>query len=63
MKIRAPWLIRVVAFLGAMVLRVWLATVGMLSALPGAEAQLQSHMTMSMNTGLTAAQMQQAVVD
>ncbi|CAM5786223.1 carboxymuconolactone decarboxylase family protein [Ottowia pentelensis] len=38
-----------------------LATVGMLSALPGAEAQLQSHMTMSMNTGLTAAQMQQAV--
>ncbi|HMN55812.1 MAG TPA: carboxymuconolactone decarboxylase family protein [Ottowia sp.] len=38
-----------------------LATVGMLSALPGAEAQLQSHMAMSMNTGLTAAQMQQAV--
>lgn len=38
-----------------------LATVGMLSALPGAEAQLQSHMGMSMNTGLTAQQMQQAV--
>ena len=38
-----------------------LATVGMLSALPGTEAQLQSHMAMSMNTGLTAAQMQQAV--
>ncbi|MCC6610054.1 MAG: carboxymuconolactone decarboxylase family protein [Burkholderiales bacterium] len=38
-----------------------LATVGMLSALPGAEAQLQSHTAMSMNTGLTARQMQQAV--
>ncbi len=38
-----------------------LATVAMLSALPGAEAQLQSHMAMSMNTGLTARQMQQAV--
>ncbi|MBS0367084.1 MAG: carboxymuconolactone decarboxylase family protein [Proteobacteria bacterium] len=31
-----------------------LATVAMLSALPGAEAQLQSHMGMSLNTGLTA---------
>ena len=38
-----------------------LATVGMLSAMPGVEAQLQSHMHMSMNTGLTAKQMQQAV--
>lgn len=38
-----------------------LATVGMLSTLPGAEAQLQSHMAMSMHTGLTAGQMQQAV--
>lgn len=38
-----------------------LATVGMLSALPGAEAQLQSHMGMSMNTGLTPPQMRQAV--
>ena len=38
-----------------------LATVGMLSAMPGVEAQLQSHMHMSMNTGLTAGQMQQAV--
>lgn len=38
-----------------------LATVGMLSALPGVEAQLQSHMRMSMNTGLTAKQLQQAV--
>lgn len=38
-----------------------LATVGMLSALPGAESQLQSHMRVSMNVGLTALQMQQAV--
>ena len=38
-----------------------LATVGMLSALPGAEAQLQSHMAVSLNVGLTARQMQQAV--
>lgn len=38
-----------------------LATVGMLSALPGAEAQLRSHFGMSMNTGLTAGQLQQAV--
>jgi len=38
-----------------------LATVGFLSALPGAEAQLQSHMRVSLNVGLTAPQMQQAV--
>lgn len=38
-----------------------LATVAMLSALPGAEAQLQSHMGMSMNTGLTVAQLRQLV--
>ncbi len=38
-----------------------LATVGMLSALPGAEAQLQAHLRYSMNVGLTAQQMQQAV--
>jgi 4-carboxymuconolactone decarboxylase len=34
-----------------------LATVGMLSALSGAEAQLQSHMRISMNVGLTAGQL------
>src|SRR5574340_716449 len=38
-----------------------LATAGMLSALPDAAAQLQAHMGTSMNTGLTAQQMQQAV--
>ena len=38
-----------------------LATVGMLSALPGAEAQLQAHLGISMNVGLTAKQMQQTV--
>lgn len=38
-----------------------LATVGMLSALPGAESQLQSHMRISLNAGLSAAQLQQAV--
>lgn len=38
-----------------------LATVAMLSALPGAEGQLQGHVGYSMNTGLTAQQMQQAV--
>lgn len=38
-----------------------LATVGMLSALPGVAAQLQAHMRMSMNTGLTTGQMRQAV--
>lgn len=36
-----------------------LATVGMLSALPGAESQLQSHMRISMNVGLTASQLRQ----
>ena len=36
-----------------------LATVGMLSALPGAESQLQSHMRISMNVGLTASQLDQ----
>jgi 4-carboxymuconolactone decarboxylase len=36
-----------------------LATVGMLSALPGAESQLQSHMRISMNVGLTAGQLRQ----
>lgn len=38
-----------------------LATVGMLSALPGAEAQLQAHLRFSLNVGLTPAQMQHAV--
>jgi len=32
----------------------------MLSALPGAEAQLQSDLRISLNVGLTAEQMQQA---
>ncbi len=36
-----------------------LATVGMLSALPGAESQLQAHMRIGMNTGLTAGQLRQ----
>jgi alkylhydroperoxidase/carboxymuconolactone decarboxylase family protein YurZ len=36
-----------------------LATVGMLSALPGAESQLQAHMRISMNVGLTANQLRQ----
>jgi len=36
-----------------------LATVAMLSALPGAEAQLQAHMRISMNVGLTAGQLRQ----
>ena len=36
-----------------------LATVGMLSALPGADAQLQAHMGFSMNVGITASQLQQ----
>jgi alkylhydroperoxidase/carboxymuconolactone decarboxylase family protein YurZ len=36
-----------------------LATVSMLSALPGAESQLQSHMRISMNVGLTASQLRQ----
>lgn len=38
-----------------------LATVSMLSALPGAEAQLQSHMRVSMNVGLTTGQLRQLV--
>ena len=33
----------------------------MLSSLPGAEGQLQSHLRISLNLGLTARQMQQAV--
>ena len=36
-----------------------LATLGILAALPGAESQLQSHMRISMNVGLTPAQLQQ----
>ncbi|HEX7387094.1 MAG TPA: hypothetical protein VF285_07450 [Castellaniella sp.] len=36
-------------------------TVGFLSALPGAESQLQSHMRISLNVGLTAKQLEQAV--
>lgn len=36
-----------------------LATVGMLSSLPGAESQLQAHMRISMNVGLTAGQLRQ----
>lgn len=36
-----------------------LATVGMLSALPGAESQLQAHIRISMNVGLTAGQLRQ----
>lgn len=36
-----------------------LATVSMLSALPGAEPQLQAHMKISLNTGLTATQLRQ----
>ncbi|MDB5838200.1 MAG: Carboxymuconolactone decarboxylase [Herminiimonas sp.] len=38
-----------------------LATVGMLSALPGVEAQLRSHMRISMNVGLTVSQLDQLV--
>lgn len=38
-----------------------LATVGMLSAIPGAEAQLKAHMGMSLNTGITNAQLEAAV--
>lgn len=37
-----------------------LATVGMLAAMPGVESQLQAHMRISMNIGLTAAQLRQA---
>jgi alkylhydroperoxidase/carboxymuconolactone decarboxylase family protein YurZ len=36
-----------------------LATLGMLSALPGADSQLQSHMSISMNVGLTTGQLNQ----
>ena len=36
-----------------------LATIGALSALPGAESQLQSHIRIGMNVGLTAAQLRQ----
>lgn len=38
-----------------------LATVSMLSTLPGAESQLQAHMRMSMNTGVSAAQLRELV--
>jgi 4-carboxymuconolactone decarboxylase len=38
-----------------------LATVSMLATLPGAEAQLQAHMRMSMNVGLTAGQLRQLI--
>lgn len=38
-----------------------LATVGMLSALPGVESQLQSHMRISRNVDLSEAQLQQVV--
>jgi len=38
-----------------------LATVGFLSALPGAESQLQSHLRVSLNVGLTAQQMHEVV--
>ncbi|MDU4058648.1 MAG: carboxymuconolactone decarboxylase family protein [Pseudomonas oryzihabitans] len=36
-----------------------LATVGMLSALPGADSQLQAHMRISMNVGITVSQLRQ----
>lgn len=39
-----------------------IATVSMISALPGAESQLQAHMRISMNVGLTAPQLQQVAV-
>jgi len=38
-----------------------IATVAMLAALPGAEPQVQAHMRISMNTGLTAGQLRQLV--
>ncbi|WP_184857110.1 carboxymuconolactone decarboxylase family protein [Acidovorax soli] len=38
-----------------------IATVGMLSALPGAESQLQSHMRISMNVGLAPGQLRHLV--
>jgi len=37
-----------------------LATVGMLAAMQGVESQLQSHIAVSMNVGLTAAQLREA---
>ena len=40
-----------------------LAPVSMLSALPGAESRLQSHMRISMNVGLTASQLRQLTQD
>ena len=36
-----------------------LATIGMLSALPGVQSQLQAHMRIGMNIGLTAGQLRQ----
>jgi 4-carboxymuconolactone decarboxylase len=39
-----------------------LATVSMLAALPGTEAQLQAHMRMSMNTGISAAKLRQLIL-
>jgi 4-carboxymuconolactone decarboxylase len=36
-----------------------LATLGMLSALPGADSQVQSHMSIGMNVGLTTGQLNQ----
>lgn len=38
-----------------------LATVGMLSALKGAESQLQAHIAYSMNVGISASQLQQSI--
>ncbi len=38
-----------------------LATVGMLAAMPGVEPQLQAHIRISLNVGLTAAQLRQAI--
>ncbi len=38
-----------------------LATVGILAALPGVESQLHAHLRISMNTGLTAGQLQHVV--
>lgn len=39
-----------------------LATVGMLSALPGAELQLQAHMRISLNVGLTSEQLEEVAL-
>jgi len=38
-----------------------IATVGKLAALPGVDSQLQAHMRISLNTGLTPSQLQQVV--